>query len=251
MELFIFIFGLILGSFYNVVGIRLLKKESIVKPGSHCPKCKTFLSWYENIPVLSYIFLKGKCKHCGESISRIYPTMELLTGLLFLFSYLLYGLTPEFFISLVISSLIVIIFITDTKEMIILDESILVSGTLILIINILFFGIKAALVSLLSGLGIFAIMYVLMIMGNNIFKKESLGGGDIKLSFVAGMTLGFPLGIFYIVLASFLAFPYALYVSIKNKANMLPFGPFLAVSIFITYTNQALIIEILKVLLKI
>lgn len=251
MIIFIFALGLILGSFYNVVGIRLLKKQSLIRPRSSCPSCNHQLSWYENIPVISYIFLWGKCKKCKEHISFMYPSMELLTAILFVLSYLLFGLTSEFYISLIISSLVVLVFITDSKEMIILDEVLIVSILLIIIVNISFGGIKLALQSLGSGLVIFLFVYSIMLFGNMLFKKESLGGGDIKLSFVAGMALGVPLGIFYVILASFLAFPYAVYVSIKNSDGMLPFGPFLAASLFMTHSNSGMIIDFLKALFKI
>lgn len=251
MIIFIFILGLLLGSFYNVVGIRLLKNESIVKPRSHCPKCQHQLSWYENIPVISYLFLLGKCKNCKQKISLMYPAMELLTALLFMVSYLLFGISEEFFIAIIISSLVVLIFITDSKDMIILDEAIIGSGVLIFIIKIIFEGIIAALASISYGFLIFIFIFSFMLFGNFIFKKESLGGGDIKLSFIAGMVLGIPLGIFYVILGSFLAFPYAIYVSIKNEDGILPFGPFLAVSLLLCYCNSDMILEFLKALLNI
>ncbi|MDD2238700.1 MAG: prepilin peptidase [Bacilli bacterium] len=251
MIIFIFILGLLLGSFYNVVGIRLLKNESIVKPRSHCPKCQHQLSWYENIPVISYLFLLGKCKNCKQKISLMYPAMELLTAILFMISYLLFGISGEFFIAIILSSLVVLIFITDSKDMIILDEAIIVSGVLIFIIKIIFEGIIAALASISYGFLIFIFIFSFMLFGNFIFKKESLGGGDIKLSFIAGMVLGIPLGIFYVILGSFLAFPYAIYVSIKNEDGILPFGPFLAVSLLLCYCNSDMILEFLKALLNI
>lgn len=251
MIIFIFILGLLLGSFYNVVGIRLLKNESIVKPRSHCPKCQHQLSWYENIPVISYLFLLGKCKNCKQKISLMYPAMELLTALLFMVSYLLFGISEEFFIAIIISSLVVLIFITDSKDMIILDEAIIGSGLLIFIVKIIFEGIIAAFASISYGFLIFVFIFSFMLFGNIVFKKESLGGGDIKLSFIAGMVLGIPLGIFYVILGSFLAFPYAIYVSIKNEDGILPFGPFLAVSLLLCYCNSDMILEFLKALLNI
>lgn len=250
MEIIIFIIGLIFGSFYNVVGLRLPKDESIIYPGSHCPKCNHKLSWYENIPVLSFIFLKGKCKSCHQRISFIYPVMELLTGILFLFGYLLFGFTENFIISLIISSLVIIIIVSDSKYMIISDGPLIISGILILITKLIFEGINKTIMSVLSGLLIFALVYALMLLGNFLFKKESLGGGDIKLSFIAGLVLGPLLGIFYIILASFLAFPYAMYITVKKEENMLPFGPFLAVSMLLLYLNSNLAMLFLKNLLS-
>ena len=238
MEIFIFIIGIIFGSFYNVVGLRLPDGESIIKPGSHCPKCNHKLSWYENIPVLSYIFLKGKCKNCKQKISFIYPAIELLTGVLFTASYIIFGLTYEFAIALILSSLVSIIFVSDSKYMIINDSPLIISGILITIIKII--GLKETIYSILSGLLIFIIVYLLMLLGNFLFKKESLGGGDIKLSFIAGLTLGPILGVFYIILASFLAFPYAMYISVKGEEGMLPFGPFLVTSMLLLYFNSDL-----------
>ncbi len=247
----IFVIGLILGSFYNVVGLRLPNNESIVFPGSHCPKCNHKLAWYENIPVLSYLFLGGKCKNCKKKIDIIYPLIELLTGILFAITYYLYGFSEEFLLGIILVSLVVIIFVSDTKYMIILDSPTIISVILIFIIKWIYEGIKVSLLSLLYGLFIFGIMYLLLIIGNFLFKKESLGGGDIKLSFVAGMVLGPYLGLFYIMFGSFLAFPYAIYTVIKNKNGVLPFGPFLASAMLILFYNMDLFDKFLKTLFNI
>lgn len=249
MGLLVFIYGLLFGSFFNVVGLRLPNNESILWPGSHCPKCNHKLAWYENIPVISYIFLRGKCKSCHEPISIMYPLIEFLTGALFLISYSIFGFGEQFLIGIVLSSLVVIIFVSDSQYMIILDSPLIISTILILIIKLCYEGLSAALYSLLSGLIVFGAMYLLMILGNLMFKKESLGGGDIKLSFVSGLSLGTYLGLFYIVLGAFFAFPYALYVTIRKKENMLPFGPFLAISMLIIYFNLEKVTELLKIIL--
>lgn len=246
MQIFIFIIGLVLGSFYNVVGLRLPNNESVIKPGSHCPKCNHKLKWYENIPIFSYIFLRGKCSSCHEKISVMYPIIELLTGILFLLSYYIFGLTENFYIAVILSSLVVLIYITDSKFMIILDSPLVISTILIFIIRLIFEGIKPALLSLAYGLLIFTIVYLIMLLGNFLFKRESLGGGDIKLSFIAGISLGPILGLFYIVLGAFLAFPYAVYISIKNSDGMLPFGPFLATSMLLLYLNYDIALEFIK-----
>ena len=248
MLYFIFIIGAIFGSFYGVVGTRLPEGKSIVKPRSHCEKCGHILKWYENIPILSYIFLGGLCKKCKNPIGFVYFLTELLSGCLFALCYKVFGISYEFFTAVILSSLVIIIFVSDSKYMIINDSPLIVSAILIFIIKWLDTGILSALMSLVYGLIIFGVAYLLMLFGSLAFKQEALGGGDIKLSFVAGMVLGVKLGILYIVLASFLAFPYAVYVTLKNKDNMLPFGPFLVSSLLIIYLNMNIISEIIKVI---
>ena len=250
MEVLVFITGLMFGSFYNVVGLRLPNGESIAWPGSHCPKCNHKLSWYENIPLFSYLFLDGKCKSCHEPISIMYPLIELLTGTLFLICYLIFGLTENFIIGLILSSLVSIIFVSDSKYMLILDSPLIIGSILILLIRYINHGITPVWQSLLSGLLVFGLMLGLMLFGNFIFKKETMGGGDIKLSFVAGLALGPILGTFYIVLGAFLAFPYALYITITKKENMLPFGPFLALSMLLIYFNMDKFLDFIYYILR-
>ena len=251
IEVYIFILGLLFGSFYNVVGSRLSRNESIVYPGSHCEKCNHKLSWYENIPLFSYILLKGKCKNCHTKISVWYPAIELFTGMLFLISYYTFGLTPNFLIAVILSSLTSIIFVSDINYYIILDSPLIIGSILIIIIKLFTEPPINTLYSIGYGLITFGIMYLIMLLGNLLFKKESLGGGDIKLSFIAGLVLGPKLGIFYIILAAFLAFPYAIYVTIRNKDNMLPFGPFLISSLLIIYLDYNFFLNFINTLLHI
>ncbi len=251
LEVYIFIIGLLFGSFYNVVGMRLPNNESIVFPGSHCEKCNHKLKWYENIPLLSYILLGGKCSNCKSKISIWYPAIELFTGMLFLISYYTFGLSYEFAIAIIISSLVSIIFVSDINYYIILDSPIILGSILIIIIKLLSTSLKDTLISFGSGILIFAIMYGIMLLGNLLFKKESLGGGDIKLSFIAGLVLGPKLGIFYIIFGAFLAFPYAMYITIRNKENMLPFGPFLISSLLIIYLDYNFFLNFINALFQI
>ena len=243
-----FIIGAIFGSFYGVVGTRLPEGKSIVKPGSHCENCGHILKWYENVPILSYIFLGGLCKKCKKPIGFVYFMTELLSGALFALCYKVYGINYNLYLSLIISSLVIIIFVSDSKYMIINDSPLVISSILVFIIKFICSGYKVALMSIFDGLIIFLVAYLLMLFGKMLFKQEALGGGDIKLSFVAGMFLGIKFGILYIVLASFLAFPYAIYITIKNKDNMLPFGPFLVSSLLIVFLNMNMFNEMLKML---
>lgn len=231
----LFIIGSVFGSFFYVVGTRLPKGESIVSPGSHCENCNHSLKWYELIPIISYIIQGGKCRKCKSKISFTYTLIEIITGLLFAISFYLYGFSYEFYACIIIFSLLMLIFITDFKYMIILDSPLIISSVLILLLKWYFFGIKTMLLSLLSGLIIFALMFAILKIGNIIFKRESLGGGDVKLSFVIGVVLGFKLSLAALILSSFLAFPYAFAVMYLGNDKELPFGPFLASSMVIIF----------------
>ncbi len=248
----IFIVGLIFGSFYNVVGYRLPNNMSIVLPASHCTNCKHKLKFYELIPVISYIFLGGKCKVCKERISIFYPFFELLTGILFLLSYLKFGLTLEFLIAITFISVLIIISISDVKYFIIPDE-VLIVGTLLIIVeliaNVFINNISVfngLVMPILNGLGAFAILYLFKALGDLIFKTESLGGGDIKLLFFIGLVLGFDMSIVTIFIASFIALPLSIVSLIKNNNNILPFGPYLSVAatiIMLTGLNLNMILN--------
>lgn len=247
--LYLFIIGLFVGSFYNVVALRLCKNESIVFPGSHCVNCNHKLSWYELIPVFSYIGLRGRCHHCKKHISLQYPLIELLTGILFALSFYIFGFSYNTLISIVLCSIVIITYITDSKYMVILDEVLVVGSILILLIYLIFEGIVPSLWHLFDALIVFLIMVLVKFLGDFAFKQESLGWGDVKLSFITGLVLGINLGIAYIVLGSFLAFPYALYISIKKKDSILPFGPFLATSLLIIFWNYSAISSFFMTLL--
>lgn len=231
----VFIIGLVMGSFYLVVGTRLLKGESILKPRSHCTYCNHQLEWYDLVPILSYIMLKGKCRYCQKKLSFSYLGYELLTGVLFLISYLKFGISYDFFVSLIISSLLVLIFITDFKEMIILDSPLVAASILTIILKLIYLGFKETGVSLISAFLMLIIMLFIRQIGNLIFKRDSLGGGDIKLSFVMGLILNLRLSLVAVILSTFLAFPYALGSIVLNKDNEVAFGPFLVSALFIVY----------------
>lgn len=232
----IFILGLIFGSFYNVVGYRLPNNMSIVFPQSHCPNCNHKLKFYELIPVLSYIFLLGRCKVCKKRISFSYPFFEIVTGILFLISYVQFGLSLKFFISITFISILIIISISDIRYYIIPDEVLIIGSILLIIefitnsyINNLGF-INGVLIKILNGLGSFAILYLFKVFGDTVFQKESLGGGDIKLLFIIGLVLGFDMSIVAIFIASFIALPLSIISLIKNDNNILPFGPYLSIA---------------------
>lgn len=243
-----FIFGCVMGSFYHVVATRLSNDESIISPGSHCPRCNYSLKWYDNIPVISYILLKAKCRKCNSKIPISYLVVEIVTGLLFAVSYHSFGMSREQLISLVFISSLIIIIISDIEYMIILDEVLIFASLVIVVLYIVLFGLEIGAYHIYSGIGAFLVMYLIKILGDKAFKKESLGGGDIKLMFLFGLVLGFPMSIITIFLATFIAFPIALIILITSRDNVIPFGPFLsmaAILIFIAKWNFSDVIELL------
>lgn len=249
IAIYIFIIGTIMGSFFNVVAHRLSNNESIIKPGSHCESCQHLLKWYELIPIISFLIQGGRCRQCHTKLSWWYPLIEIITGLFYLFSYLYFGLSPDFFISLVISSVLVITCITDFNYLIILDEPLVIGSILIIIITLITSGLVDALIAILSGLLLFFFMLLVKILGDKAFKRESLGGGDIKLSFFIGLSLGYKLAFVNLVLASFLTLPIAFYYLVKYKDREVPFGPFLIISNFIIFIFASPILEFIDYLI--
>ncbi len=233
-----FVIGTIFGSFYNVVGYRIPKGESIIFPPSHCTKCNHKLGPLELIPIISYIFLGGKCKNCKNKISCFYPIFELFSGLLFALSYIIFGLSLECLLSIVFISMLLIIIISDYQTMIIPDSILIVFGVLIIVIKYFIVGYPSILYSLLDGVIAFIFMLLLKLFGDFIFKKESMGGGDIKLMFIFGVMFGYAISIFSVFIAAVIGLPISLILLKRNKSHEIPFGPFLAVAaIVILFTK--------------
>lgn len=247
--IYMFIMGTVMGSFFNVVGHRLSNNKSIVKPRSHCEACNHELEWYELIPIVSFLIQGGKCLKCKVKLSWWYPLIEIITGLFYMGCYLRYGFTLDLLMALVISSVLIITCISDFNYLIILDEVLVVGSILVLIISFLQGGFNSFVISLLSGMLLFCFMLLVKIIGDKAFKRESLGGGDIKLSFFIGAVLGYKLAFINLVLASFLALPVAFFYLIKLKDREVPFGPFLIISTFIIYIFSSEILELIDLLI--
>ena len=225
-----FIFGAVMGSFFHVVATRMSRDESIVFPASHCDKCNHKLKWYENIPIISYILLKGKCSSCHSKIPISYLIVEIVTALLFAVCFHVFSFFFYLVIALIFVSSLIIVIVSDIEYMIILDEVLMFSSLLIVVLDILVLGLEEAAYHIYGGVGGFITMYALKIMGDKIFRKESLGGGDIKLLFLFGLVLGYAMSICTIFLATFIAFPIALLLLFSNRENIIPFGPFLSMA---------------------
>lgn len=231
----LFMLGTILGSFYNVVAYRLPKGESIIYPASHCPNCNHKLKPWELIPIFSYLLQRGKCSSCKQKISIFYPISEILCGLLFVFCYLSFGLSLDLIIALTFVSLLIIVILSDYYYMII-EDSVLIVFSILLIIEIYFIhGFDYLLFGLQSALISFLIMFVLKLAGDFAFKKESLGGGDIKLMAVFGLMIGWQMSIITIFLSAFIALPVSIFILKTNKNHEIPYGPFLSIAALIIY----------------
>ena len=233
--LIFFIFGSVMGSFYHVIATRLSKGLSIITPASHCEKCNHQLKWYELIPILSYLLQGGKCRECKSKLSISYFLIELCTGILFAVCFHAFDFTLELIVALIFVSSLIIIIISDIEYMIILDEVLIFAIFSIIIIDIINVGLYETTLKVLAGVGAFITMLLIKKLGDIVFKQESLGGGDIKLMFMVGLVIGYPMAVCNIFFATFIAFPIALFLLITKKDNIIPFGPFLSMSAILLY----------------
>ena len=244
----LFTLGTIFGSFYNVVGYRIPKNESILYPSSHCPNCNHKLGPLELIPIISYFLLGGKCKKCKQKISLFYPFFEFLTGILFVLSYISFGISIECIYSIVFVSILVIIIISDYQTMIIPDSILIIGSAILITIKMFATNINVVGESLTSAALAFITMLVLKILGDFLFKKESMGGGDIKLLAVFGFVLGYPLSIISIFLSAFIALPISIIILKLKSTHEIPFGPFLSISALIIFLSKINFADILNFL---
>ncbi len=230
--IFLFLFGLVFGSFYNVVGLRVPQKESIVQPPSHCTKCQRQLTALDLVPVLSYVFLGGKCRSCGNKIAWIYPVMELLTGLLFAFAYRQLGWSIEFIVALFFISLLVIIVVSDIAYMLI-PNKVLLFFLPFLIIGRVLSPLTPWWDCAVGAVVGFGILYSIAVISNG-----GMGGGDIKLFFLIGLVLGTMHTLLTLFIAAVIGMIVGLVVLTKNKQGRktpIPFGPSIALAAIIVY----------------
>ncbi len=244
--IFFFLLGLAMGSFLCVVGLRLGKEEDFIKGRSYCDNCHHALKVLDLIPIFSYLFLRGRCRYCQKKISPLSFFLELFTGLLFMIAFYSFGFSLKFIIALLAISLTMIIFASDLTYLIIPDEVLIFFGISFLIVEVLSKGIMGGVYCLGSGLALFLIMYTIMLAGNLIFKKESLGGGDVKLLFVIGLVLEPLLGVINIFLASVIALPISLLLYRKNKEHVIPFGPFILIAFLIILFSKLTTTDVLN-----
>lgn len=234
--IFIFIFGICLGSFLNALEWRMRHKISLLDARSKCPRCKAQLKWYDNIPLVSFLVLGGKCRACREKISWQYPLVEIIMGIFFVLPFLSVSF-PNWeiwlwiFFQWLTYFCLVFIFVYDLKYQEVLDSMTLIPAILIFLVNYIIFGISWQ--SMLLGAGIGAGFFLLQFI---VSKGKWIGGGDIRIGLLMGVVLGWKL----LLVALWIAYVIGAVVSIglviakkKQMSSKMAFGTFLSVATFV------------------
>jgi len=224
-----FILGAVTGSFANVCIYRIPRRESIITPQSHCPHCGGSIHWHDNIPIFSYIILRGRCRYCAGSISPRYLIVELATALLFLgFWWHTGGGLPEFVIDVILVTALLIGVAIDLEHRLLPDR---------ITVPLLGFGLVASLVpggitpieSLIGTVAGGGLMYGIAVVGDAVYKRETMGGGDIKLAAAIGAFMGWKMLLVALLIAFVLgAVGGLIYLATGGRDKTIPFGPFMA-----------------------
>ena len=244
MGFLVFVVGAVFGSFLNMCIHRLPRSLSIVRPGSFCPHCQHKLYWFDNIPLISYLFLRGHCRYCHKLILLRYFIVELLTSSLFLLLFIRFDLSVSFFIfSLLILALILASFI-DWEHYLIPDLVVYPGIVLGLLFNLIFpelafsndslYALKESFLGVLVGGGF---LYLTALAGEIVMKKEAMGGGDVKLLAMIGAFLGWRSVLLAIFFGSIIGSVVSLALiglKIKKRTDYIPFGPYLSLGAVIS-----------------
>ncbi len=235
--IFIFLFGLIIGSFLNCLIWRLYRKENIIDR-SYCPKCRRQIAWYDNIPLLSFILLRGRCRNCHQPISWQYPVVEMVTGILFLLTFYLnyklqitnYKLLIILFRDWFIIAVMIVIFVYDLRWYLILDIVTLPACVVIFVLNLLVgFSWQNMLISGIIGGSFFLLQFL-------ISRGKWIGGGDIRLGLLMGLTLGWPMVLVAMLMAYFIGSVVGIGLILTGKkswGSQVPLGVFLSLATII------------------
>lgn len=230
---FAFIYGAVIGSFLTVLIDRLPNKMSIVNPPSHCFTCGAPIKWYDNIPIVSYLVLRGKCRNCHTHYSALSLLIEAFTGIIYVLLYLKFRMSWLTPILMVVVSCFIVIFFIDLKHYIIPDSMMI--GILFMAILSLFIKKdthllfqEMTIINRLLGLGVTCIIFGMIFIAEKIFKKELMGFGDIKLFGVVSLLVGYKLlflGIFFSAVVALVVE----FIILRKKNKIIPFGPYLAI----------------------
>jgi leader peptidase (prepilin peptidase) / N-methyltransferase len=234
-KIIIVLFGLVWGSFLNVVIYRLPRGQSLIWPPSSCPQCRTRIKPFDNIPVFSFLLLGGKCRSCGSKISPVYPLVEALTALCFLLLHGPFGLSFHFFASCLFSSGLIALCFIDLRHQILPDEITLPGLALALVYSGFRpdLSLRQALVGAAAGAGFLLVIYTAYWL---LRKKEGLGMGDVTMMLLVGAYLGWLKAFFTLLVGSFAGALVGVFLLSFRKKNLqfsLPFGTFLAPAAFV------------------
>ncbi len=248
LELFsIFLMGVIIGSFLNVVIIRVPKGESIITPRSHCTSCDKTISWYHNIPIISYIILGGKCKYCGEKYSINYFLVEVLSGIIALSLFFKLGFSLEYFFILALFYTLLVLSFIDLNYKAVPD------WILLLVLVLGFFCVYDDFLDSIKDAFIFAGAFVILdflitfyiqnikskiLKDKTLETQKALGEGDLPIIAVIGAVLGIKAGIIAIFLAALFAIIPSIYNSVKKNEKETAFIPYLSLGFFVEYIFQ-------------
>ena len=228
------LFGLMVGSFLNVCIVRLPADQSVVTPRSRCPNCGKPVEWHDNIPVLSWLLLRGKCRGCGEPIGLMYPLVELSVGLLWAVAMLRWGLTLEALKAALFGTLLLGIALTDARAYIIPNEFTW-GGLVIGLVLTAAAGLETLPPALLGAVVGFAILWIVGVVGKWVFKEEAMGGGDIKMMAMVGAFVGWQGVLLTIFLGALAGTAIFLPLALVGRKKLVPFGVFLALGAAVTY----------------
>lgn len=237
----IFVLGLVVGSFLNVVVFRIDNLKTIWLSRSHCPKCKKTLLWYDMVPVLSYLVLHGKCRFCKTKISSQYPIVEFFTGLAFLLLFLMFGLTFALFFYLVIFSILIVVFVYDLKFQMV-PESFVWVALVLALLGSWYFGNFGFWNMILGGVVGAAIPGILVWVS----KERWMGSGDIKIGAILGALCGYPVVLFGMFLAFLVgAIVGLIYIKVVGKTikAAIPFAPFIIFAAYVSVMYGAAIVS--------
>ncbi|MBP1930228.1 prepilin peptidase [Ammoniphilus resinae] len=231
-SIFIIIFSLILSSFLNVVAIRIPKGESIVFPASHCVHCKHPLKPHDLVPVFSYLLLKGRCRYCQTKISPVYLLGEVFTTCVFVFAFYQIGWNQELWIAIPLMALLTTITISDLLYKIIPNKVNLFFFVLFALIHVIYRPLPFTdyLIGVIAGGGLLLLIAII--------SRGGMGGGDIKLMAVVGLAIGWKLTLLSFFLASLIGGIIGvllLAIKVVKRKEPIPFGPFLALGIWLSY----------------
>jgi len=231
LQIFSAILGAVVGSFLNVCIYRIPSGKSIVFPASHCPACKHPIKFYDNIPIISYLMLRGKCRHCSKRISPLYPVIELLSAVMSVLLFRRYGLSPDYLFAFLFTCALIVITFIDLKHQIIPDVISLPGIPLFALAAIFFMDVtfRDSLIGILAGGGF---LFLIALGYQLLTKREGMGGGDIKLLAMVGGFLGWQSLWFVIMASSLIGAVAGVSVMIskgKDTKYAIPFGPFLSI----------------------